>query len=395
MHVIMNPPEADFGDQTRTWQGIPSISLSQGGRLFVAWYSGGPVEGSDLNYSLLAYSDDKGRTWSKPTLVIQGEPKVRVGEPVPWVDPSNKLWLFWNEDNPDKTKRGTWAIRCDHPDAPPNDWKWTEPQFIGSGILLAKPLVVRDGTWLLPLDVRYGSELATRIGKNMAGVLVSRNQGESWEWVGGWSIPEDIHDFDEHCIVQLGDGSLLAVIRTKIGAYQSSSTDAGKTWTTPTMLMPGVRSRIHLQNLPSGRLLLIFHDGLGKPGKDRSGKEAILYSREKMTAFLSEDGGKTWFRKLLLDPRDKVSYPDAAIGPDGMIYGTWDYARYITGAKEVVVQSFTEEDLLQGREPAPPVVVNRATGYGNEIELKNAEEDKMRDRVNEGLLRGSSTPARP
>lgn len=99
---VISDPGPEFGDDHRLWQGIPSIERTLGGRLVVAWYSGGPVEGSKENYCLLAVSDDQGKSWSPPKLVVRGKEGVRTGEPVPWLDPKGRLWFFWNELHPDK-----------------------------------------------------------------------------------------------------------------------------------------------------------------------------------------------------------------------------------------------------------------------------------------------------
>jgi BNR repeat-like domain len=387
VNVIANP-DAAFGDAQRLWQGIPSIERTRGGRLVVAWYSGGPGEGSIENYCLVAISDDQNHSWSPPVLVVQGREGVRTGEPLPWLDPKGRLWLFWNEIHPDKARRGTWAIRCDSPDTPVSRWRWTEPQFIGGGIVLGKPLITRTGEWLLPLDVRNDSPLAGQIGKNMAGVMVSTDEGTGWSWRGGWQLANDVNDFDEHCIVERADGSLWTVIRVKDGLLQSDSTDAGKFWSVPSPFLTGTRSRAHLRRLNSGRLLLIYHDGPAHPGKT-----GASFRREMLTAFLSDDQGKSWRKKLLLDPRNRVSYPDATQGPDGRIYITYDYCRYNTGCKEILALSLTEDDILANRPLPTPTLVNRATGYGNVQETGTGEEDKMREKANKKLLEGSAKPA--
>nr|HML47215.1 sialidase family protein [Clostridia bacterium] len=58
----------------------------------------------------------------------------------------------------------------------------------------------------------------------------------------------------------------------------------------------------------------------------------------------SEDDGKTWSRRLLLDERGGVSYPDAVIAPDGLISVLYDYGR--TTEKEIVLAQFREADVL-------------------------------------------------
>ena len=72
---------------------------------------------------------------------------------------------------------------------------------------------------------------------------------------------------------------------------------------------------------------------------------------------LSEDDGKTWKYKLLLDGRDNVSYPDAKEVDDGYIYITYDrergaflgsYEDVYKNAREILVSKITEEDIIAG-----------------------------------------------
>ena len=61
---------------------------------------------------------------------------------------------------------------------------------------------------------------------------------------------------------------------------------------------------------------------------------------------LSEDEGKTWKYKLLLDERNDISYPSGNIGLDGRV--TLAYDRERTGAREILLASFTEKDIVSG-----------------------------------------------
>ena len=69
--------------------------------------------------------------------------------------------------------------------------------------------------------------------------------------------------------------------------------------------------------------------------------------RQEMTAFLSEDDGKTFPYALLLDERFEVSYPDADVGLEGEIYITYDRNRAIDG--EITMACIREEDILAGK----------------------------------------------
>ena len=77
-----------------------------------------------------------------------------------------------------------------------------------------------------------------------------------------------------------------------------------------------------------------------------------------MTAMLSEDEGKTWKYKLLLDERVYVSYPDAKEADDGYIYITYDRERgankksldeAYSYAREILYAKITEEDIINGK----------------------------------------------
>jgi len=86
--------------------------------------------------------------------------------------------------------------------------------------------------------------------------------------------------------------------------------------------------------------------------------------RSHLTALLSEDDGKTWPYRLLLDARDDVSYPDIAEGEDGCLYVVYDYKRVTQ--REILMARFTEEDVIKGRlvnpRSRPRILVNKATG---------------------------------
>jgi hypothetical protein len=86
--------------------------------------------------------------------------------------------------------------------------------------------------------------------------------------------------------------------------------------------------------------------------------------RSHLRAFLSGDGGMAWQGGLLIDERDKVSYPDAVQAPDGTIYVIYDLDR--THAKQILMATFTEDDIARGEWPSPKarqrVIINQATG---------------------------------
>ncbi len=139
--------------------------------------------------------------------------------------------------------------------------------------------------------------------------------------------------------IEREDGTLWMLARTRSGMMQSTSADCGRSWSQPTELS-GVahpNARFFIRRLASGRILLVKH---GDAIDSHQG-------RVKLSAWLSEDDGKTWQGGLILDDRAGVSYPDGFQAPDGTIYVSYDRNRATDG--EILMARFTEEDVFSRR----------------------------------------------
>ncbi|MFN2352420.1 MAG: sialidase family protein, partial [Kiritimatiellia bacterium] len=88
-------------------------------------------------------------------------------------------------------------------------------------------------------------------------------------------------------------------------------------------------------------------------------------TRSHLKAYLSDDDGATWAGDLLLDERVGVSYPDGDQAADGTIAITYDFDR--TGARDILMAEFREEDVLAGDAAAATVRrrkrINTARSY--------------------------------
>ena len=74
-----------YAESDRKWQGLPTIAITPGGRMWCAWQTGDAIEGSEgpNNYDVMYYSDDNGKTWSKEKLVVALKDRsLRPGMPV-------------------------------------------------------------------------------------------------------------------------------------------------------------------------------------------------------------------------------------------------------------------------------------------------------------------------
>lgn len=322
------------------------IERTPKGRLWACWVAGG--DNPDA-YMVLATSDDNGETWSKPRLVVNShsptlpmQRSVLVG--TLWTDPRGRLWFFFDQAMGMVDGRaGLWASVCDNPDA--ENPVWSEPTRIWHGSTLNKPTVLRNGDWMLPvqlIDHWRGRGPFKDVFTDLdplrgAHVFVSKNEGRTWERRGKVNFPRP--DWTEHMIVEKKDGTLWMMGRMRDGIMESFSKDGGHTWTEPRKPdgIASTNARFHLRRLASGRILLIKY---GDKIDSHNG-------RRELTAWLSEDEGKTWKGGLMIDRRHLVTYPDATQAPDGTLYISYDYDRDRYG--EILMARVTEEDILAGK----------------------------------------------
>lgn len=334
--TFLNPPKvipvSDYEDwhqiENRQFSGISSLAVQEDkGKFWAVWYAGISPDEDENNYVVLSSSSDKGENWNE-TLVIDpdGGGMVRAFDPEVWVDPSGKVWVFWAQAvDKDAKIGGVWAIIGET--SPDGTTSWSAPKRLTDGVMMCKPLILKSGDWVLPASTWRETDHSARL-------VLSKDQGETWEVIGGVHVPKEYRSFDEHHFVEKKDGKLWALLRTNYGIGESFSSDSGKTWSDlEASFIAHPSARFFIRRLQSGNLLLVKH-----------GPIAVKTGRSHLMAFISKDDGATWSRGLLLDQRNKVSYPDGQQTADGTIYITYDRSR--TGDQEILMTHFTENDIL-------------------------------------------------
>jgi hypothetical protein len=154
-------------------------------------------------------------------------------------------------------------------------------------------------------------------GEHRVGVCESFDDGKTWRWLA--TIParpgDDHNNYHELHAVEAGDGRIVVHIRNHNAknsreTLQTESTDGGKTWTTPHPIgVWGLPS--HLLRLKDGRLLMSY------------GHRRRPYGNQ---ARLSSDQGRTWSEPLTISADGAggdLGYPSTVELGDGSLLSVW------------------------------------------------------------------------
>ncbi len=323
--TIIPAPGEDFLPEKRKFQGIASLAVSPAGRLWAVWYAGITPAEDENNYVVIVTRADSGKSWNE-VLYIDCENPVRCFDPEIWLDPQQRLWVFWAQTiGHDGREAGVWALTTDDPES--DSPAWSAPRRLTDGIMMSKPTVLRSGEWLMPVSTWRETD-------NSAQAVASADNGTTWSVRGACHVPKEDREFDEHMIIEKEDHTLWMLVRTKYGIGESVSTDTGRTWSplSPSDIQH-TSSRFFIRRLRSGSLLLVKHGMIDQKTK-----------RCDLRAFISQDDGKTWNGGLLLDERNKISYPSGQEDHQGTISIAYDFSR--TDAREILMAQFTEQDAL-------------------------------------------------
>lgn len=328
-NVLTAPQGANYSPSEQNWLGCPTLEITDQGRIWASWFTGGEWELSTGNFALVSYSDDGAQSWNHAAYAVEHPDKaVQVTKPEFWTDPDGRLWLFWVQHTGTGNfdgRMGVWASVCAEPDAATP--VWSEPQRLSDGYLRSKPIVLQSGEWIYSaFDWMEPHKTAVYISTDKGATWTLRGKAECLDASTGKN------NLDDPTLVEKLDGTLWLIIRTDDGPYESFSYDKGVTWTHAVKSsIQGPATRMTIDRLDSGNLLMVYHDAA---------------DRSRLTAYLSTDDGATWQYKLLLDERSGVTYPDTVQTSDGTIYVIYDRGR--TNVKEILLTRFTEQDVISG-----------------------------------------------
>ncbi|MGC8759431.1 MAG: sialidase family protein [Bryobacteraceae bacterium] len=254
--------ERIFGPETRTgpYKHPASICALDNGDLLLVYY-GGEGEYARSTAVFLSRLRPGSARWSDPRPVAR-DPFHSTGNGVCWQDPRGRVWLFYVIRFGDtwSTSRIAAKVSDDRGET------WSDPSLLSleeGWMVRGKPIVLSSGKWLLPIYHEVGSD-RERVEPETSSLFLLHDPATG-RWTPGGKIRSRNGNL-QPAPVELAPGHLLAFCR-RGGGYTpeergfiiaSESFDGGMNWTEGRDTeWPNPNSAVELIRLRSGRLLLI------------------------------------------------------------------------------------------------------------------------------------------
>ncbi len=331
--------------QPHLYHGWPTVTRRKNGQLWLVWSGGREAHVCPFGRVESMLSDDDGRTWTWPRVLVDGplddrdagvletakgtllattftslayedrnlapaEKRIVATGSSGWSAEKLKRWRAARDRLSAEQRReqlGSWMIRSTD-----GGVSWSTPFdcLVNSP---HGPAQLSDGRLLYA-----GKNIGRKESEEaFVGVCESTDDGESWRRLA--AIPArkgDSYDkYHELYAVEAADGRIVVHIRNHNKAsagetLQTESTDGGKTWSTPHSIgVWGLPS--HLLRLKDGRLLMSY--GYRRPP----------YGNQ---ARVSQDNGKTWSEPMTISgdgASGDLGYPSTVQLDDGSLLTVW------------------------------------------------------------------------
>lgn len=327
-----------------------SIVELPNGDLFVCWFHGSGERTADDVLIQAARWDHRQDRWSTP-FTIADTPRFPDTNPVFFLDPSKKLWLFWPTILANTWESALMNYRVSSDYSNPGPPRWSEE---GNILLIPRNLAERTkevmgkdagedrrGLYVSKLIAMAGDKLSSRLGwftRTHPLVLPSGrillplySDGFSFSLIaisddGGqnWNASEPIVGYGniQPSLVRQKDGVIVAFMRDNgpppKRVHRSISKDEGVTWSPAhDTAIPNPGTSLEAIALRSGAWLMVYND--------------LESKRNSLAVSLSDDEGVTWkwTRHLERDPQPEkpgsFHYPSVIQAKDGAIHVTYSY----------------------------------------------------------------------
>jgi hypothetical protein len=289
---------------------------------FYTQFYGGARDNSPARIAAI-HSDDQGRTWSAPRVVVENVGRENIMSVSLLRLAGGRLAFFYALKNDLSDCRARLRLSDDE------GATWSEPKLVIGApgyFVLNNDRVVQLRSGRLVVPVAYHRMNGPDPGnynsfdrRAVALWYLSDDEGATWrESADWWAIPvRSTSGLQEPGVVQLADGRLFCWARTDQGAqYGMFSEDDGDTWSAPApTALRSPTSPASIKRLPgSSDLLAVWNDHSG----------AFPFVEKKRTPLvcgISADNGVTWAKRKLLEPDPDGWYCYTAIHfvPDAVL----------------------------------------------------------------------------
>jgi len=294
------------------YEAFPDVCRTRDGELLCVFYAGFghvslpsygpggklPATCPNAGRISLVRSRDNGKTWSKPTIVVDTPRDDRDPSIVQLRDGTLVCNYFSHQPGPGG--KGFQFVHSALVRSTDGGRTWSEEQPLFKQWACSSPIrILSDGRLALPL---YYVGSGRSKGKNYGGISFSTDNAQTWSEPIAIGKDGPIELDAEPDIVELPGGVLLAGLRATYGGKSAAfswSRDGGRTWSTPAAFNFLAQS-IYFLRTSKGILLM----GHRHPGT------SLHYSL---------DDGKTWSENAQLDSAGGA-YPSMAELPDGTIF---------------------------------------------------------------------------
>lgn len=187
-------------------------------------------------------------------------------------------------------------------------------------------LVMENRRLLVPIEQLLGEEGP---GPNQVGTIFSDDGGRSWRRSPTFGPPPPLPDrpegFGEPSVVELADGRLWMVFRTRFGhLWQAWSTDGGATWGEPTATaLVSPMSAVNAKRLPGSNAVVVFWNN-ATPGESVGfvAGASIYGPRSPLVFAISNDNCLTWSKPVVVD-KGTAAYPSLCFSDIEMFACYW------------------------------------------------------------------------
>jgi predicted neuraminidase len=286
----------------------------RGGELMAAWFGGSGEGRTDV---AIWTSRKSGGRWSTPVELVR-EPRVPTWNPVLFHSRDNRLWLYYKFG---KSPSAWHAARMWSDD---EGKTWSKPERLPSGIygpIRAKPLVLDNGMIVSGTSVERGLSWTAWVEQSSDNGKTWTRIGPIALSAQGVSSPatnaDEPYGIIQPSIISVGEKHLRLYARSSSHIARictAESFDEGKNWTAAKPIdLPNPNSGVDAVSLLNLGVILIFNHSSSK--------------RTPLNLAVSKDGEHFRMFATLEDQPGEYSYPAMIVGSDGALHITYTWNR--------------------------------------------------------------------